>query len=93
MICDSVAKQYTGRGDVFHYDPSLSPTGVRELAERIARCCGGVAAVLGGSDHLNLCLEGRGGGKPGIFQGTVGVSADRVAQFFADWYSASSVPN
>ena len=111
MIWDSVAKQYTGRGDVFHYDPSLTPTGVRELAERIARCCDGVAAVLGGSDHLNLCminsagdvkalseavrsrLEGRGGGKPSIFQGTVGVSADRVAQFFADWYSSSNVPN
>ena len=110
-IWDSVAEQYAGKGDVFHYDPALSPAAVRELADRIVHYCGGVAAVLGGNEHLNLCminpsgdvkdlseavrsrLNGRGGGKPGIFQGTVGVAASDVVQFFADWYSSSSVPN
>ena len=110
-IWDFVAEQYTGRGDVFHYDSTLTPLAVRELADRIARRCGGVAAVLGGSDHLNLCLidpagdlkelsqavkgrlNGRGGGKSGIFQGTVGVTVQEVVQFFADWYSSSSVSN
>lgn len=103
-IWDTVAAGYEGRGDVFHYDPQLTPMAVRELADRIARCCGGTAAVLGGSDHLNLCmidlrgdvktlseavksrLMGRGGGKPGIFQGTVGVDAAQVQEFFADWF-------
>ena len=103
-IWDTVARRYEGRGDVFHYDPDLTPAQTRELADWIAKCCNGRAAVLGGREPLSLCLlhpggdvkeladavktelNGRGGGKQGIFQGVVNVPVDRVLQFFEGWF-------
>ena len=104
QIWDNTAAGYAGKGNVVHVDPELSPLGVRELADRIARCCGGTAVVLGGRDNFNICfigdsnevrelgnrlkaeLSARGGGKPGIFQGTVQAELPQILAFFRGWH-------
>ena len=45
-----IADSCSGRGDVLHFEQSLTPGSVRMLADRIAERCGGVAAVFSGSD-------------------------------------------
>ena len=104
-IWNATAAEYAGKGNVLHMDPELNPAAVRELADRIAEVCGGIAAVLGGSEgNFNLCLvikdgdvralgnalradlNARGGGKSGIFQGTVPATCAQIRSFFADWY-------
>ena len=107
-IWDATAAGYAGKGDVLHMDPDLSPLGIRELADRIAQCCGGTAAVLGGRETFGICLvnkdgdvkdlgsalkaalNARGGGKPGIFQGTVPASKERILEFFQGWHVGES---
>ena len=104
QIWDSTAARYAGRGNALHIDPELNPLGVREMADRIGRCCGGTAAVLGGRESFSICLVGdakavqelgnglkaqlgaRGGGKPGIFQGTVSADLSQITEFFQGWY-------
>lgn len=104
QIYDGVAAGYTGKGNVLHVDSSLTPAAIRELADRIAKRCGGIAAVVGGGETPGVCLMGeaeavaqwgaalksrfnaRGGGKPGIFQGTVSATAEQLEMFFGDWY-------
>lgn len=100
-LWERIAADYQGKGNVLHMDQTLTPLGVRELADRIAERCGGIAAVLG---DTNLCLisktddlkelsaalrtelNARGGGKPGIFQGTVPAEKEAILAFFKDWY-------
>ena len=84
------AQSYENAGDVLCFEENLIPGAVRELADAIAKRCGGVAAVFSGSDEAgyNVCiigdaakvkalgercrsLGGRGGGKPGSFQGSI----------------------
>ena len=108
-IWDHAANGYAGKGNVLHLEAGLTPLAVRELADRIAECCGGIAAVVSGDDgNLNICLvnkngdvkaqgdilkttlNARGGGKPGIFQGTVPVEKARVMAAFADWYHSDN---
>lgn len=45
-----IAQTYAGSGDVLHFEEDLAPTAIRELADAIAQCCGGVAAVFSGND-------------------------------------------
>lgn len=53
----AIARQYTGAGDVVHFETGLSPASVRILSEQIARACGGTAAVFSGSDgKYDVCL-------------------------------------
>ena len=53
----AVAEGYAGKGNVCHIAPELTPVATRELADRIAAVCGGVAAVIGGTDgNYNVCL-------------------------------------
>ena len=53
----AVAERYAGKGDVFHVAPELTAAATRELADRIAAGCGGVAAVISGTDgSCNVCL-------------------------------------
>lgn len=104
-IWDATAEGYRGQGNVIHFDAELAPLGVRELADRIADCCGGTAAVFGGSDgNYNVCLmnkngdvkelgnaiktslNARGGGKPGIFQGTAPAKKEQILTFFKSWF-------
>ena len=44
------AESYAGQGNVLHFEEGLDGTGLRELADAIARVCGGRAAVFSGSD-------------------------------------------
>ena len=55
-----IAKDYENAGDVVRFEENLTPGAVRELADAIAGCCGGVAAVFSGSDEAgyNVCMIG-----------------------------------
>jgi len=50
-IFRDIAAGYGGKGDVLHFEEGLDNTAVRELADTIARDCGGTAAVFSGSDE------------------------------------------
>ncbi len=102
QLFDRIAQDYVNRGDVVHFADGLEPGSVRELADRIARCCGGTAAVFSGTDEtgysvclvkkdgdvkalgqdMNQALCGRGGGKPGFFQGSVKATKTQILAFF-----------
>ena len=84
------AESYVNQKDVFHFAEGLEPAQVRELADAIAAKITGTAAVFCGNSFclvnkngdvkelgkkLTEKFGGRGGGKPGIFQGSL--SADR----------------
>ena len=55
-----IAKDYENAGDVVRFEENLTPGAVRELADAIAKTCGGVAAVFSGSDEAgyNVCMIG-----------------------------------
>ena len=97
----AIADGYAGKGNVLHLEENLQPAAVRELAEKIAEVCGGVAAVFSmAEESWNLCLanpgkdvkelgtaltaalDGRGGGKPGFFQGSVKATRQQIEDFF-----------
>ena len=63
QVFRAIAEQYAGKGNVLHIEPGLAPGAVRELADQIAQCCGGIAAVASGSDGegYSLCLISRDG--------------------------------
>jgi len=102
QLFDRIAESYVNQGAVLHFADSLEPGAVRELADRIAQKCGGVAAVFSGSDEngytvclvskagsvaelgkeMNAALCGRGGGKPGFFQGSVKADKTAITAFF-----------
>lgn len=52
------AESYAGQGNVLHFEDGLDGTGLRELADAIARVCAGRAAVFSGSDETGYgyCL-------------------------------------
>ena len=62
-IFDSVAQTYQGAGDVVCFEENLDGTGLRELCDRIAGTCGGMAAVFSGRDGegYGYCLGTREG--------------------------------
>lgn len=97
----SAAAAYEGKGDVVLFEDGLNPGAVRDLADAIASCCGGTAAVLSGEDGnfsvclvnkngdvkalgsaMNKALCGRGGGKPGYFQGSLKATRAQIEAFF-----------
>ena len=102
QLFEELARGYVNHQDVLHFADSLAPASVRELAEQIARCCSGIAAVFSGNDEsgysvclvskagsvaelgkrLNQALNGRGGGKPGYFQGSVNATKAQIAELF-----------
>ena len=101
-----IAEGYADRGNVLRFQPGLDPNGVRELAEAIARVCGGSAAVFSGQEgSYAVCLvnkngdvkelgnaaarelNGRGGGKPGYFQGSVKTTRQIIENFFAEQWN------
>ena len=63
QLFDYIANSYVNLGDIIHFESSLDPVGVRELADRIAEVCGGRAAVFSGSDEsgYSFCLAARQG--------------------------------
>ena len=98
-----IARQYQNAGDVLRFETDLSSAAIRELADAIAGCCGGTAAVFCGTDQdgyqvclvnkeadikqlglaMNQALRGRGGGKPGYFQGSVRATRSQIEAFFS----------
>ena len=61
-IWDGIAEGYRGSGNILHFEPGLDGTGLRELADRIAGCCGGVANLFSGEDgNYGFCLASREG--------------------------------
>ncbi len=98
-----IAQGYENAGDVVRFEENLNPGSVRELADAIAKTCGGVAAVFSGDDEngyamcmigdaarvkalgSDLCkkLNGRGGGKPGSFQGSVKTTRQAIEEVMA----------
>jgi alanyl-tRNA synthetase len=100
-LFDQVAESFRGKGNVLYFAQGLAPADIRELADRIAKSSGGIAAVFSGTDgayqlamigeaggikalggELNRQLNGRGGGKPGFFQGSVGATQQEIQEFF-----------
>ena len=57
------AAGYQDAGNVLHFEEGLDGTGLRELADAIAKVCGGWAAVFSGSDAegYSFCLAAREG--------------------------------
>ena len=57
-IMDGIAESYVNFGAVLHFEPGLTSSSVRELADRIAAKCGGRAAVFSGEDGkgYSYCL-------------------------------------
>ena len=101
-IFDTIAQGYAGQGDVLHFEEGLDPAALRELADRIASHCGGIAAVFSPKEDghmvamicregsvrelgqaMNAALNGRGGGKPGFFQGSVKADREQILSFWA----------
>ena len=102
QVFDAIADRYQNAGNVVHFAEDLAPGSVRELSDRIARQCGGTAAVFSGNDEdgysmclvnhsqsvaelgkeMNAQLNGRGGGKPGFFQGSVKALKTQIEAFF-----------
>ena len=61
-IWDCIAEGYRGSGNILHFEPGLDSVGLRELADRIAGCCGGVANLFSGEDgNYGFCLASREG--------------------------------
>ena len=97
QLFDQIAAGYTGRGNVLLSRPDCPPADLRELADRIANVCGGIAFVYSGSSiclasrtddlkelgkELKARFNARGGGKPGFFQGTLNATAEELEAFF-----------
>ena len=91
------AESYVNRGDIVHFAEDLEPAQVRELADSIAAVCGGTAAVFCGASFclvnkggevkelgqkLTSAFQGRGGGKNGIFQGSLTATKQELEAFF-----------
>lgn len=60
-IFQITAESYAGQENVLHMEEGLEPVQVRELADAIAQCCSGRAAVFSGSDEkgYSYCLVSR----------------------------------
>ena len=62
-IFGMIGKEYQNAGDVLRFEDGLDSTALRELADTLAECCGGVAAVFSGEDGqgYGYCLVTRRG--------------------------------
>ena len=62
QVFQGIANNYVNHINVLHFQPDLTPAGVRELAEKISGCCSGFAAVFSGEDGAySYCLAYLGG--------------------------------
>lgn len=60
-LAERIAESYVNRGDVVHFEQGLDGNGLRQLADKIADCCGGRVAVFSGEEgNYNYCLAQRG---------------------------------
>ncbi len=60
QIFDTIARGYAGKGNVLHCQSDAAPAELRELADRIAACCGGIAFVYSDTGaQMNVCLASK----------------------------------
>ena len=60
QIFHQIAQGYRGKGNVLLHRPDCPPADLRELADRIAGVCGGIAFVCSQSgDSCSICLASR----------------------------------
>ena len=86
QLFDRIAADFSGQHNAVYFAENLAPGQVRELADKMADHCSGLAAVLSGEEgNYSICivsrtadvkaigaaLGARGGGKPGFFQGSL----------------------
>ena len=98
-LFEITAESYAGKGDVVHFAEELTPGQVRELADSIGAVCGGVSAVFSGDSFclvrkdgdvkalgqaLTKAFNGRGGGKAGVFQGSLKATREEIRDFFIE---------
>lgn len=91
------AESYVNQADVIHFAEDLEPALVRELADKIAAQITGTAAVFSGGSFclvnhhgevkelgqkLTEKFGGRGGGKNGVFQGSLQADRAEIEAFF-----------
>lgn len=96
-LFSTIAASFSGKGNVLYQENGLTPGAVRALADAIANTCGGIGAVVSGSSfclvskdgdtgalgkEITALLGGRGGGKPGCFQGSITCSTEELSAFF-----------
>ena len=90
------AESYAGQGNVLHFEDGLDGTGLRELADAIARVFSGsdetgYGYCLASHDEdlrplgkqMTAALSGKGGGKPDFQQGSVKAGKSEILAFFA----------
>ena len=100
-LLEQTAQRYAGKGNTAHFAEDLEPAQVRELADKIAGCCGGVAAVFCGNSfclvshagdvkelgqRLTQTFGGRGGGKDGVFQGRLSATQEQIQAFLLSFF-------
>ena len=61
-LAERIAESYVNYGNVVHFEQGLDGNGLRYLADKIAGCCGGRAAVFSGAEeNYTYCLAQRDG--------------------------------
>lgn len=50
QVFAAISAEYAGKGDVLLFQPAMKSDSVRKLADTVAHCCGGLAAVFAGED-------------------------------------------
>lgn len=101
QLFDFIAEDCRQKNESLYFGEGLQPTQVRELADRIARICGQGAVLSGDDTKgyqvclagdvaqagkaLTQTLGGRGGGKPGFFQGSIPATREQILHFFENW--------
>ena len=98
-LLEQIAESYVNQENVCHFADDLEPAQVRELADAIAAKITGTAAVFCGQSFclvnhsgdvkelgkaLTENFGGRGGGKNGIFQGSLNADRQEIELFFSD---------
>ncbi len=101
QLFDAIAENCRQENRTVYFGEALTPAQVRELADRIAKACGRgvvlsgedakgyqiclVGDVAEAGKSLTQTLGGRGGGKPGFFQGSIPATREQVLTFFENW--------
>lgn len=61
-LLEKKAEAYAGKGNTVCFEEGLTPNLVRDLADRIAGCCGGWAAVFSGEEgNYSVCIVNKDG--------------------------------
>ena len=97
QLFESIAKSYVNQELVLHFQDGFTPAGVRELADQIGKAAQTAVVCSMGADSCSICiigknakelgtkmasaLNGRGGGKPEAFQGSLKATREEITAF------------